>query len=347
VRAEKIEEADDGIRVIARDAFTGQRHAFLSKVLINAAGPWIDTVRRAGELDHAKIIHPTKGIHLVTRRLSDQALFAASRDGRMFFIIPFGACSLIGTTDTSYDGDLDEVHADQNDIEYLLTESRRVLPGLPLSRDAVLYTYAGIRPLAFAGADESAISRKHRVVREGRTRRVITIAGGKLTTYRNMAKDAVDEACKAIGIKARCVTDVRPLAGNLSMDYEGYVREAAPELAARHKVSPELVLHLTGLYGSRASRVLELMETDALLGETISPESRDIYAQVAYSVRQEGARTLSDIILRRMHVGTTPSRGLGQIERIAQLAGRELRWGEDEKRHQVEEFKRELRKEKE
>ena len=103
-------------------------------------------------------------------KLSDQALFVTSRDGRMFFIIPLDAYSLIGTTDTKYPGDLDEVHADQDDVDYLLTESRRILPKMNLTKESILYTYAGIRPLAFSGRSESKISRKHRVIQEGRNR---------------------------------------------------------------------------------------------------------------------------------------------------------------------------------
>ncbi|MGE5174133.1 MAG: glycerol-3-phosphate dehydrogenase/oxidase [Betaproteobacteria bacterium] len=345
VRAEKIEETNNGVVVYAKDGLTGETNAYRSKVLINAAGPWIDTVRQAANIDHTKIIYPTKGIHLVLPKLTEQALFVTSRDGRMFFIIPLGAYSLIGTTDTKYNGDLDEVHADQNDIDYLLRESGRVLPGLPIGRETILYTYAGIRPLAFSGARESRISRKHRIIREGRFGRLITIAGGKLTTYRKMARDVVDAACRTLGVRAACVTDQKPLAGCLSTDYEGYLKEEVPALSAHHNVSPELVRHLIGFYGSRTDRILELMETDPALGETISPESSDIYAQVVYSIMEEGVRTLSDIILRRMHIGMTGSRGLPQVEKIAEIAGRELAWSEDEQRHHIEEFKKELYKE--
>lgn len=344
VRAGKIEETTGGVVVTARDALTGTAFTFRAKVLINAAGPWIDTVRHAGNIDHRNIIYPTKGIHLVLPKLSDQALFVTSRDGRMFFIIPLGAYSLIGTTDTKYNGDLDEVHADQDDVDYLLTESRRILPGLNITRAAILYTYAGIRPLAFSGTNESGISRKHRVIKEGKAGRIITIAGGKLTTYRNMAKDAVDAACGVIGVRSKCLTDKKPLPGGLPMRYEDYLNEAIPEISARYKAQPELVRHLIGFYGSRAERVLELAKMDPALGETISPESMDFYAQVVYSVREEGAKTLSDIVLRRMHLGITASRGIRRIEKIADIAGKELGWSEDEKRRSIEEFKKTLNK---
>jgi len=345
VKAEKIEETNDGVVVIAQDVLSGTIHTYRSRVLINAGGPWIDSVRKAGNIDHQKIIYPTKGVHLVLHKLSEQALFVTSKDGRMFFIIPFGAYSLIGTTDTKYAGDLDDVHADQTDVDYLLNESKRILPGMNLTKEAILYTYAGIRPLAFAGTSESKISRKHRVIKEGRNRRIITIAGGKLTTYRNMAKDVVDAACKAIGRRSVCVTDKKPLPGGLSMEYADYLKEAVPELAANHQVSRELVTHLIGYYGSRTERVLDLIKMDPEFGTAISPESKDIFAQIIYSVREEGARSLTDGILRRMHLGITASRGLKQIEKLADIVAQELTWNADEKNRCIQEFKQAVLKE--
>jgi glycerol-3-phosphate dehydrogenase len=341
---EKIEESEAGLTVSAKDMLTEAASAFRAKVLINAAGPWIDRVRQAGDIDKRKIIYPTKGTHLVLPKLSDQALFVTSRDGRMFFIIPFGACSLIGTTDTKYNGDLDEVHAGEEDVDYLLKESRRILPKMNLTKEAILYTYAGIRPLAFSGGSESKISRKHRVIKEGRTGRIITIAGGKLTTYRNMAKDAVNAACRVMGNRTQCVTDKKPLPGGLPVEYAEYLREAVPELAARHKVAPELARHLIGFYGSRAEKVLMLASSEHL-GREISTESRDIEAQVLYSVLEEGARTLTDVVLRRMHLGTTASRGRNQVDKLAEIAGRGLAWSGDEKLHHINEFNKALRKE--
>jgi glycerol-3-phosphate dehydrogenase len=347
VRAEKIEETNTGITVTARDALADRAHVFRSKVLINASGPWIDSVRRAGNIDSRKIIFPTKGIHLVLPKLSEQALFVTSKDGRMFFIIPLDRWSLIGTTDTKYEESLDEVHANRNDVDYLITESRRVLPGLNITREAILYTYAGIRPLAFSGTSESKISRKHRVIKEGRTGRIITIAGGKLTTYRNMAKDAVDAACKALGVKTTCVTDTRPFPGGLRMEYDDYLKEALPDMTARHKVGEETVRHLIRLYGSGAERVLDIVDMDPALGRAISPESPDLYAQVVYSVLEEDARTLSDIMFRRLHLGMTGSRGVKEVDKVAAIAAQELKWSEEEKRRHIESFHNEVYKDNE
>lgn len=344
VRVEKIEETGAIITVTARDVITNQVYTFRTKVVINAAGPWIDGVRKAGGIDNSKIIFPTKGIHLVMPRISEQALFITSRDGRMFFIVPLGAYSLIGTTDTRYSSDLDDVHADADDVDYLLSESRRVLPGLNITREAILYTYAGVRPLAFSGASESKISRKHRVIPEGKTGRIITIAGGKLTTYRNMAKDVVDAACKMLGKKAACVTDKKQFHGGLNMPYDDYLKEAVPYLAARHHAKEETIRHLIRFYGSAAERVLARADTDPDLCREIAPESRDLYAQVVYGIEEEGAKTLSDILLRRMHLGTTAARGKNQIEKIASVAAKQFKWNDEETKNQVENFIKDLNK---
>ncbi len=340
VRAEKIEEHEDSLTITTRDILAGTTATFRSRVLINAAGPWIDSVRRSGSIDGNTIISPTKGIHLVLPKLTDQALFITSRDGRMFFIIPFSGYSLIGTTDTRYDGNLDEVHAEYNEVEYLLEESRRILPKLRLTRDAILYSYAGIRPLAFSGTRESKISRKHRVIPEGRHGRIITIAGGKLTTYRNMAKDVVDAACRVIGNRARCMTDTINLAGGLPAEYDSYLKDAVPELSTAYGMAAETVRHLISFYGSRTRKVLDMAKESTLLASTISPESRDLYAQVLYSITEEGARTLADVVLRRMHLGITASRGAHQIDNIAEIAGEALKWNREEKQVQIEQFKR-------
>jgi len=249
--------------------------------------------------------------------------------------------ALEGGIDTSHSSFLHNMNLGDN--TYLRNADGA--PRLEVERTPYGYTYAGIRPLAFSGKSESKISRKHRVIKEGRTGKIITIAGGKLTTYRNMAKDAVNAACKALNVKAQCITDKKPLPGGLRMGYEDYLKEAVPEFASHYPVPTETIQHLIGLYGSRAERVLELVKSEPTLAETISPESKDMYAQVLFSVREEGARTLSDIILRRLTLGITASRGVGQAEKIAGLAGQELKWSEDEKRHAIEKFKKALNKE--
>ncbi len=342
--AVRIAEQGDGIIVTAKDRLSGGAQEFRAAVLVNAGGPWVDRVRRAGGIEGPAIIHPTKGVHLVLPKLTDQSLFVASRDGRMFFIAPFGDQSLIGATDTRYGDDLDEVHAESGDVDYLLAESRRILPGLGLERGAIRYTYAGVRPLAFAGERESRISRKHRVVREGRNGRIITIAGGKYTTYRHMAEDATDAACRLLGRKEPCRTAGEPLAGSLPAGLGEYLAEEAPRLAERHRVPEATVRRLVQVYGSRAGRVLEMADDAPDAAAPLAAGCGDIPAQVLYSLREEGARTLGDIVLRRMRLGITADRGESVIGRIADAAARELGWSEEEKQARIDEFLEELTK---
>ncbi len=256
------------------------------------------------------------------------------------------AYSLIGTTDTKYSGDLDEVHADQDDVDYLLTESRRILPKMNLTKESILYTYAGIRPLAFSGEDETKISRKHRVIQEGRHHRIITIAGGKLTTYRNMAKDVVDAACGVLGNRLRCVTDKNPLPGGLPMDYEQYLREAVPEMAARHQVCARAGAPSRSVFTVRGPRrSWDLPETDPVLGGVHLPgEPRYLCPG---TVQRQGGRG-EDAFGHHPPQNTSRhdgSRGIHQAPKIAVIAAKELKWSEDEKQHQIEEFKKALNKE--
>jgi len=162
-----------------------------------------------------------------------------------------------------------------------------------------------------------------------------------------MAKDAVDAAAAALGRKAVCVSDRKPFPGGLPVEYEEYLKEALPELSSRHGVSEETVRHLVRFYGSGAERVLALADADAALGRAISPLSRDIYAQVLFSIIEEGARTLSDIVLRRMHLGLTGGRGRDRAEKIASLAAQEFKWSAEETRQQVENFYNDLDKDNE
>jgi glycerol-3-phosphate dehydrogenase len=159
-----------------------------------------------------------------------------------------------------------------------------------------------------------------------------------------MAEDVMDAACETLGVKSGCITDKKPLAGGLPAGYDDYLKAAVSEMSARDKINADTVRHLIQLYGSRAERVLDLVAMDPALGEAISPESRDIYAQVVYSAVEEGAKTLSDIILRRMHLGMTGTRGKEQALKIAEIAGRELKWSREEVRHYVDDFKKELLK---
>jgi glycerol-3-phosphate dehydrogenase len=184
-------------RIVAarvRDEVGSCMFEIAARVFVNAAGPWVERVSALTPFDAgATRLSPTKGIHLLVPRLTQKhaIAFEARSDGRLLFVLPWGDYSLIGTTDTDFNGDPGGVRANQADVEYLLAEARVLFPDAPLSESDVVTTIAGVRPLLASGAaSPSARSREHRVVVQGHN--LVSIVGGKYTTYRLIAQQAVD-----------------------------------------------------------------------------------------------------------------------------------------------------------
>jgi glycerol-3-phosphate dehydrogenase len=138
-------------QIEVRDALSGGIARVTARVVVNAAGPWVDQVRRLAGVDQGhRCVRTTKGIHLLLPRITDHAVYIAARqDERMFFVIPWRDFSLVGTTDTDFEGDLDRLAATREEVQYLLQETRRVLPSARVREDEIAYTYAGVRPLTF------------------------------------------------------------------------------------------------------------------------------------------------------------------------------------------------------
>ncbi len=308
-------------RLRVRDARTGSAGAVFAGAVINATGPWADRTRRLAGLD-GEILYPTKGAHVVLPGASPHALFVASAaDDRMFFILPFDGRLLVGTTDTACSSDPDAAGASPEDVAYLMEGARRVLPGSPLFRAPPQYTYAGVRPLLKGkGPTESHLPRKHGVFREGPGGRFVTVAGGKMTTFRQMAADAVDAACDALGRRGACVSADEPFPGEIGGGTEG-TEAFARELAERRRAPAALCRHLVSLYGRRAERVLEIARGAPELSLPLSPASPDIAAQAVLALREEWAATPEDAILRRMHLGITADRGASALPAVARLMG--------------------------
>jgi glycerol-3-phosphate dehydrogenase len=322
VQVERIGFEEGEFRLRLRDPGSGVREEAAATTVINATGPWADRTRRLFGLDGA-ILYPTKGVHLVFPGISPHALFAASpKDDRMFYILPFAGSLLVGTTDTSYPGDPDSAKARDEDVVYLRESAERFLPGSSLFRSLPLFSYAGVRPLLRGkGGTESNLPRKHGVFREGPGGRFLTVAGGKMSTFRKMAEDAVDAACEALGRKGPCISREAPFPGEIGGGKEG-AEEFAQSLSGRYAAPPELCAHLVSLYGRRASRVLEIAREAPELAKRLSPHSPDIAAQAVLAAREEWARIPEDAVLRRMHLGITQNRGKDAIPEVGRLLSR-------------------------
>jgi glycerol-3-phosphate dehydrogenase len=315
-RVEEIASVQGAFRLTVRDCLSDGTETMTARAVINATGPWADRTRRLAGLEGERLF-PTKGVHAVLPGPFPHALFVASpRDGRMVFLLPFSGNLLLGTTDTAFSGDPGSVEALPEEVEYLERGALRVLPESSLFTREPLYTYAGVRPLLKGrGTAESRMSRKHGIFREGPGGRFITVAGGKLTTFRAMAEDAVDAACRVLGRRTGCAARDARFPGEIGGGPEG-VEAFVRSLAKRYGADEVLCAHLVSLYGRRAARVLEISRETPGADRRLLPGSADIAAQVILAAREEWAVTLEDVLFRRIPLGNTEGRGRAALAAI-------------------------------
>lgn len=190
-----------GVELISAE---GQKLCAEAPVVINAAGPWIDQVLEQAPVDSPRLIGGTKGSHLVVSPFpsapSNAIYLEAKSDGRPIFIIPWNKLYLIGTTDVRFEGNPDEVQCEPWEVDYLLSETNLALPRAGLTRDSILYTYSGVRPLPATGdKDEQSITRRHFIREHPRLPNLLSIVGGKLTTYRSLGEECVDLIFRKLG----------------------------------------------------------------------------------------------------------------------------------------------------
>jgi glycerol-3-phosphate dehydrogenase len=330
--SEILREDERVTGVAGNDILTGEPFRYAAPVVVNVAGPWVDEVLAGSNLgQRSRLIGGSKGSHIVIDPFPGaprDALYAEARqDGRPFFIIPWNDLYLVGTTDTRYDGDLDEVKAEEWEIDLLLTETNRVIPTAKLTRECVRYTYAGARPLPYApGVSEASITRRHIMLdhdASGRARGLISIVGGKLTTYRELAEQCVDLVLRKLGRAAvRSQSAEMPLPGGMTDLPWG---EFAASFARTSGLPRQTVEHLLRVYGARAPEVLATASTPELR-EVFDPFTGAIAAEVPWAYHEEGARTLIDVIARRTMVGLGPDAGIGADAAAAQVARDTLGW---------------------
>jgi glycerol-3-phosphate dehydrogenase len=326
-----------------------ERHTATARVVINAAGPWIDellasSLGNSGLIDGARLIGGTKGSHLIVGPFPgapESALYVeAETDHRPFFIIPWNSHYLIGTTDTRYRGDLDQVEIDDDEIDYLLQETNRVIPAARLSQKEILYTYSGVRPLPFVGDQgEPSTTRKHFIRPHPHVDNLFSIVGGKLTTYRSLAEETVNLIFKQLGQNSSaCTTAQVPLPGAANSESEAFWKD----LCQRHGLSELTGDHLLRTYGTRAPLVLKLVEDDLSLREVFDVETGALAAEVVFAFRDELAQTLSDCLLRRAMVGLNSNCGLDAVEAAAKIAQQYLGWSASRANQESSAYRQEI-----
>jgi glycerol-3-phosphate dehydrogenase len=317
-----------GVRV--RDLLTNRVATITARVVVNAAGPWVDGLReRAGVAERGKhIVRTTKGIHCLLPRVTERAIYHSTSDDRMIFVIPWREFSLVGTTDEDFTGDLDRVHATREEVDYLIAEVRKAVPDRRIAVDEIAYTYAGVRPLSFEeGGRASDVSRAHKVVTE-EDGRFLSITGTKLTCYRSLAERVGNTIAARIGRRRRSRTARLSLDG-LDEDLRTVEARAwldvSAEMAASG-LSRETIEALVGTYGRGFRRVMDLAGKLPDGRERLCPTNPEIVAQLHVAVQDELAVSLQDVLLRRTGIGTSACQGRDCAEAIGERMAALLGW---------------------
>lgn len=313
------------------DELTGHRHRVQANAIVAVAGPWVDEVLGSLEPRPNPEIGGTKGSHIFLRRSGNEpvdALYAeATSDGRPFFIIPWNDLVMIGTTDLPYSGSLDELTASDDEIAYLLTEARRLLPFLDLSREEVLFSYAGVRPLpAVTAASPGGVTRRHFLVDHAPDHAdLYSVVGGKLTTHRSLAEEAVDRIARVLGNRRPCQTRDLPFPYSPGDGSEALRQE----LVGSYGYSGSAARRLVSIYGARSLDIATLAATDEILARPLAPGAPTTGAEFVWTMENEMALGLSDAIVRRTMSAWNADLGRPAAAGAAEIGQSHLGWTSD------------------
>jgi glycerol-3-phosphate dehydrogenase len=319
---------------VVLDRLRGKEFEVRARVVINATGIWVDTVRQQDSQHRGATVRPTLGIHLIIprRRLYTQhaVTFDSPRDGRHVFLIPWGDHALVGTTDTDYEGELENPAAAREDVDYLLEALAHVFPGAQIGSDDIISTLAGLRPLIQAEGGTYALSREHQISHSPAG--LISVAGGKLTTSRLMAEQIVDRAERRLEREF-----------DVSAEHPSRTKEPLPGSGIVHVASAvsdrQAHAHLVNTYGADAAWVLAYVEENPSLGERIVPDLPYLMAEVLYATQHEMALSLCDVMVRRTHViHEVHGGGMDRARAVAEMMAPRLAWDAAEVERQIDEY---------
>ena len=321
----------------ALDRGRGDRFEIRARLLLNATGPFCDSFSGG-----PRKLRPTLGVHLVVDgdRVPTQGravVVHSPRDGRLAFVLPAGRRTIIGTTETGWSGrpprPEDEIRAHRPDVEYLLELANHAFPPADLRPGDVISTFAGLRPLIDRGlAARSATSREHAIWSD--TRGWLHVAGGKLTTMRSMAEDAVNRAIPILrdrGLESAllpCQTRTRPLPG------AGRAGLGSVDLA------PDIAAHLKETYGARVDQVIALVTADGSLGRRLDPELPYLAAELVFAIRSDLPCEVEDVLRRRVPLALfSKTNGLSVAGETADLLARERGWSEQRRTQSLDQYR--------
>jgi len=327
------------------DRLSGTTISVKARMILNATGPWADRVRRLADPALPPIVRPSKGIHLVypDLGLKHALVLASPADQRIFFLIPWRGVTLIGTTDTDCDEDPADVRAESDEVDYLIQGVNRLLPQLHLEKTGVISTFAGVRPLvAQEKKDPWAVSRSHLIHEDPNG--LVSIVGGKFTTFRATAQEVVDWVGRCFPDKKLelCRTSSSPLGPQATSWRTPEMKEKLQSLLAGGDLYPPLVSRLVHRYGAQAVHLLEWIQSDSRMAEPLCPHHPFLKAEVRYALEQEMAVSIGDIFWRRFGIGHSICRGLDALEPAVQVGKDVLGWPLAEVQRQISEYRSEI-----
>ncbi len=327
---------------VLRDLESGTRLTVRATTVISATGVWTEQTQKLAADNSGLAVLASKGIHIVVPRdrIDGQSGIITQTEKSVLFVIPWSRYWVIGTTDTAYEGDLTHPVANEADIDYVLEHANAILAD-PLTRDDVIGTWAGLRPLLQPGTKgekkfSAKVSREHTVTEAAPG--LVSIAGGKLTTYRVMAEDAVDFALgRERAAELPSETATTPLVG--AAGFHAYARRA-PEIAERYGWTDAMVAHLLHRYGSALPELLDLVEARPDLGRPLEQTAAYLRAEIVYGVSHEGALHLEDTMTIRTRLTyEVRHHGLAAVDEIADLMAAELGWDTGRRQAEVDAYR--------
>lgn len=345
--------------VVVKNARDGALREVRAHAVVNATGPWTDDVLSMSGAQAGKVLRQTKGIHIVVEAeklpVKHAVVCFHPKDDRALFALPWGERTYIGTTDTDYDGTAGEEAATSDDVDYLIEAANAHFPSHQIGREDVIATWAGLRALIAEEPStreiaESKVSREHEILvgEDG----LITIAGGKLTTYRKMAEEVVNTAVHLLRLSDQLPddlqaanTDKAPLPGALGWPEDDDHDKVAQKVAevAQGKLSKRTCLHLVNTYGTRAIWIAERCVADSSLCEPLIAGRPEIVAQVDFAVDEELAATVSDVMVRRTQLFFRDfDQGLGAAGKVADRMASLIGWSDDERQRWLDAYRDEV-----
>jgi glycerol-3-phosphate dehydrogenase len=344
IAEELIHENERAAGAAVRDLLTGESWKIHARQVVVTAGPWTDvTLMRLGDTSKQERIRPAKGVHVVLQGsrlpLRQTILIPSARDRRFLFVIPWYEGVVVGTTDTEYRGDPDEVAPERDDIQYILDALNWSFPEERIGLKDLVSSYAGIRPLINAPGKKTAdVPREYRVFESRRG--VIAVAGGKLTTYRVMARLVVNRVVRLLRSKSLDRVIMPSWTHRIRL---GNPPEGVFDPFGKIDLPQDVRDHLVADYGTWSRQIVSILEVHPEWNRRICEGLPYILAEVYFAVTHERARTLEDVLCRRMRVTLLdPVRGRDSLRAVCETVAPVLNWGPEEVAEQMDSYENAL-----